>query len=501
MQVITLKKTVSGEGLRNVILCSSPLFFMIIFHSFNIFDIANTQSFMMLGLLLVAVYGIYLAYNRKLSAYRVVSLVIIAGVIMRSGYTIYTHVFTRCMDMNRNNPNGTGHWGYLYHVLHGHLPPSNEYQFYHPPLYYIVSAIFLRTMEFFTGADIENNLDNYLYMAQTVSCIASCITLIAFSKIMDELKIRKSVQIIPMAIMAFYPVNCLIAGRMNNDSLTYMFMLLALYFTAKWHNEQKMSYIIGIAITLGCGMMTKLNAALAAFVIGPVMIYHFIKCIIKKDGQKIKRLVMQFAVFTIIVVPLGLWYPIRNYIVFNQPITYLYKATEHDPMYTGRRSFYERWVQIPFNYFKQPFCAKEDASVWMRFIKTGMHGEFTWKDISSFSAWGSDYIHALLIVLGLVSLVFTMFKDKDVSFAQKTMTLWVWIVSMVSFIKFNIDFPFAFTSDMRYMILWILAEGAFIGFFADYCYKRRKKPMYKGMLVINVMIVILFCSVSVIKFL
>ena len=491
---------VRSEKFRNIMLCVSPLVFMILFHLLKITDEANVTFFMQLSLAAIGAYGGYLAYKKKLDAEKAVMLIIIAGVVVRTGYTIYTHAFTRQMDMGANNSDGTGHWGYLYRVLHGSLPESNEYQFYQPPLFYIISTVFVKAAMLVTGG---NDLNGYMYMSQVVSCIASCVMLVTFSEIMDELNISKRVQIIPLALTAFYPAQMLVAGRMNNDALVFMFMVLALYFTLRWHKEQKLGFIIGIAVTIGCGMMTKINGALIAFVTGPIMIYHFIKRVKSKDSTRIKDIVVQLAVFAVIVFPLGLWYPIRNYILFDQPLNFVWDLGAGSHVYTGNASFFERWIHIPFlNYPERPyFNTSEDASVWMAFIKSGMHGEFTWDNLPSILAWGSDYIHALLLILCGVSFVFTAVKDKTITNTQKYAALWIWALTFVSYIQFNFAYPYSCTADFRYMLLWQLIAAVFVGYFADYCLKNKDKKIYGILLKVNMAVVFLFCVMSIIKFL
>ena len=491
---------VHSEKFINIMLCIAPLVFMILFHLLRINDEANVKFFMPLALAVVTAYGGYLAYKDKLDAAKAVTLLMTAGVIMRTGYTIYTHAFTRGMDIGMNNPDGVGHWGYLYRVLNGTLPESNEYQFYQPPLFYIISVIFIKAAMFVTGGD---DLNGYMYMSQLVSCIASCVALVTFSEIMDELKIKKSIQIIPVALIAFYPIHILAAGRMNNDALVFMFMVLALYFTLKWHKEQKLGFIIGIALSIGCGMMTKINGALIAFVSGPIMIYHFVKRIKSKDGTQIKDIIIQLAVFAVIVFPLGLWYPIRNYILFDQPLNFVHDLGKNHLLYTGDRSFVERWIHVPFlNYAEKPYMdMPEDASIWMASIKTGIHGEFEWENLASVLAWGSDYVHALMLILCVVSFVFTAITDKDITNTQKYAPLWVWLLTFVSYIQFNVAYPYSCTPDFRYMLLWQLAAAIFVGYFVDYCFRNREKRTYKILFNTEMVIIFLFCTVSIIKLL
>lgn len=487
---------IKSEKFKNAILCVTPLVFTILFHLLKITDEANVRFFMQLSLAFVTAYGGYLAYRGKLDAAKAVTLILIAGVIIRTGYTIYTDAFTRAHDMDGNMPDGVGHFSYVYQVFNGHLPTTNTWQFYHPPLFHIISAAFIRVSMLITGSD---NFNDYTYMAQTVSCIASCAALITFSKIMDELNIKKHIQIIPVVLTAFYPAQILAAAYMNNDALVFMFMLLAIYFTLKWHKEQKMAYIIGIAVTIGCGMMTKISCALVAFIAGPVMIYHFIKRIKSKDSSEIKNIIIQLAVFAVIVFPLGMWYAIRNYILFDQPLNFVLDVGSGFPVWTGDKPFITRWVNISLaKLFTQPYG--EDVNVWADLIKTGVHGMYEWEGESGVLAWGLDYIHAALMAVTLAAVAFTAAKNTAEYRYQRYSVLAVWAIVGISYISFNVSHPAITTSDFRYVFLGQVAAAVLVGYFTNYCFKNRDKRLYNILCGINITVIMLFCVMSIIKF-
>lgn len=513
--MIKIKKidTPRSDWFANLVLCVAPLIFLIISHCHN-YDIPQLkitgdaikvqtiQGFMIFALICLGIFGFYRAYKKRLTAENIIILILITGIIMRTGYTAYTDAFTRYQDMGSASPNANGHWAYLYSVVHGHLPANGSGQFYHPPLYYIISSLFIRLSAAFTGGNIDD-LNNYTYLAQAVSCTCSCIMLVMFRQIMNELNISDRAQLIPLMITAVYPNHCLTAGRLNNDSMAFMFMTLSLYFTLKWHHEQKIGYIIGIAVSIGCAMMSKLNGALMAFISGPVMLYHFIKTIRTKDKAKIKNIIVQFAVFAVIVFPLGMWYSIRNYILFDQPLNYVLNFGENNPLYRGKESFAARWLDINFfGWFTHPwFSTADDINVWEAFIKSAMHGEFSWTNIPWIFLTYCDYAHAALLIIALASVIFTIAKDKGLTREQKYIPLLLWVLTMGSYIKFNIDFPFSSTADFRYMLMWQLAEVFFIGYFIDYCFRNKDKKVFRYLFNVQIFVVFVFCALSITKYL
>jgi hypothetical protein len=484
---------------KAVILCLMPVVCCIVFKLLKLTDENDMKIIMRIALCSVCGYGIWELYEKRLTAEKVVFLLVVAGCILRIGYTLYTHAFVRGHDIGINNGDGNGHWAYFYHILNGNLPPNNEYQFYQPPLYYMVGAVFIRIMMAIKGA---NEWNGFEYIPQMVSCVCSIIVMLTTVKIMDKLNIKKTVQIIPIALLAVYPAQIMTAGRMNNDSMVQMFMVLALYATLCWHKERKMSNIIFIALAIGLGMMTKISCGIVAFVTGPVMIYHFVKAVKSKEKDEIKNLIIQFAVFVVICFPLGLWYGIRNYVEFGQPLNYVAILDQRMPIYNGNEPFVKRWITFPlFHFYEAPYTdMNNDTNIWMILIKTGVHGEFTWENLSSFLAWTLDYVHLFLMLISMAAIVFCMVKNKELDKTAKFSAFWIWALMGVSYIQFNISYPYACTPNFRYVLPAQIAASCFVAYMCQYCYVHRDKMVFRYLGNVYVTIVALFCVMSIMHF-
>lgn len=501
MNISLSKKTVRGKGELNIdrksiiIFCILPFVCSVIFRLLNLTDEINMKTIMRLALMTEAVYAGFSAYKKQLTVQRILFLIIVAGCILRIGYTLYTPPYTRSHDMGANDFSGNGHWGYVYNLVNGHLPQDNSNQFYHPPIYYIVSAFMIKFTMVVTGITDMTQVD---YIPQLVSCACSLVVLITLTKLMDELNINKWVQIIPLTLTALYPEQIMTAGRFNNDSMAQMFTVLALYYTALWHKENKLSHIVGIAVSIGFGMTTKLSCALVAFVSGPIMIYHFVKAVKSKDNDAIKSIVKQLAVFAVICFPLGLWYAVRNYIAFDQPLNYVMKISDSSPLYTGDETFWSRWgLFSPLDFWQSPYSDPySDANVWMGLLKTGMHGEFTWDNLSPFLARIADYAHLAVWIITAAAVIITMFKNKTIDKTQKFSAFWVWALFGLSVIQFNILYTFGCTVNFRYALIVQIAAVIFIGYLCEYLWK--KKNLYAFYTLTTVLGI--FCALCVLHF-
>ncbi len=495
----TAKGFVLGGFAKRLLLCFMPILLMIIIRILKLNDEADVKVIMRLMLTAVAVLAAFWFYRGKPTAERTVTLIIIVGIILRWGYTMYTGPFVRAHDIGATDETGTGHYAYLRYVVEGHLPPTNTWQFYQPPLFYILSAIFIRIGMFLTN---EADWSKLLYAAQMVSCVSSCLTLAVTAEILEKFKLKGRVQAIIIALIAVYPSQILCSSRLNNDMLSFMFMIFALYFTLMWHKDRRLKYIIGIALSIGFGMMTKINCGLIALLTGPVMLYHLFRTCRSKDYAQLKSLIIQLAVFAVICFPLGLVYAIRNYVLFGQPLTYVLDLGKNIIVYTGDASFSERWLHIPFlQMLKNPYVSiGKETNIFGILIKTGVHGEFKYDGMSSFLAWGLDYVHTAILLLTLISVTAVMFGYKTMDKSLKRSAFWVWLIMTVSYIQFNVSYPYSCTADFRYMLLWQAASAVFIASFADYCKTRENKKLFRVSLVVTAVIIALFCGMSIIHF-
>ena len=141
---------------------------------------------------------------------------------------------------------------------------------------------------------------------------------------------------LPTLLIAFHPAIILLSGSLNNDALSLFLQVTTLYFTIVWYQKPSMGRVIGIAISIGCSMMAKVSGFLIAPAIALVFLDRWI-C----EKECFKKYLGQFFVFGLISLPLGLWYPIRNFVKFKVPFNY----TPHVGEPVGNVS----WIQRIFD--------------------------------------------------------------------------------------------------------------------------------------------------------
>lgn len=211
-----------------------------------------------------------------------------------------------------------------------------------------------------------------------------------------------------------------------------------------------MSDLIRMALGFGLGIMTKLNIVLLALPIGIAMAATLV---VKKDGRMAVR-IRQYAVFLLISVPLGLWYPIRNLIRFGQPLTYVLDLKGTSMPSIADVSLWKRILPWGVeNWFWPAFAdVYHDYNMPEYLLKSALFGEFTFDNMGVFAVV-LLLLHSLLALLSLAAVIYVA-----VTFRRRRRALSLGIVSMyilwmLSYIFFNIRYPYGCSMDYRYVAM------------------------------------------------
>lgn len=308
----------------------------------------------------------FLKIRKCFTAKRVIALLLILGCALRVWYAIKTPVTLRGHDIWQLSADAKGKAAYLLRLVEwGKLPDSYELQFYQQPFYYLLSALVAVIIRGITGITEATFLVN---AGKVVSCVASCLSLFLSERLLRECCLNKKVVGYGVAILSFTPVFWLTGGRLGEDALTFLFMVAVILGTIRWEKNPDWKHTVLLAILYGCGMMTKISLAFPAFYTA----YRFWK------NRKIKLFIPKMGVFALISLPLGMWYSIRNYILFGQPIGYVLPqggALDRESYSYVARFFsfdIKSWLSSPY---ADPFS---DYNLPIYLLKTELFGEFTY---------------------------------------------------------------------------------------------------------------------------
>lgn len=158
--------------------------------------------------------------------------IVFMGMVMRIGYMLYTGCTIRSHDLGDLDINGYGHAAYILKLMEqGHLPETNQIQFYQQPFYYFISAAVSRGVNAVLGTK-----DAYYLVdtAKIVSCIASCSSIWIAESIFKTCGLKEKGMIRAMAFVAFQPAFFSVwrtcksghAGSNVYDAGTFIYIIL-----------------------------------------------------------------------------------------------------------------------------------------------------------------------------------------------------------------------------------------------------------------------------------
>ncbi len=408
----------------------------------------------------------------KLTEKQKIFYILAAGVLVRLLYIIFMPVVNFAQyDLGSvywDHEVLTGHMGYVLYLVKYHALPDFDvrevYQFNHPPVHYIISALVVSLVRLFT-----DDISVWVESVQIVSFVYSVITLFAVERILTEFKAPYEGKALGLILWAFQPTLIMTAGSVNNDGAGLMFQVLALWFALRWYKTRKYGDIFGVALTIGFGMLSKLSAGLVAVPIGLLFIYAFVKKWKDEKAFPVKMLI-QYIVFGCVVAPIGLCWVIRLYVKWGVPPTYIAYLPTTSPQYVGMYSTFERLG--PPNLVTLIKNLSHGGigmgwNIWIQLWRTSSLGEC---DLSAFPVW-SKLLCLLMMGINLVVMIWAfvafirIFCKKKMSFGKNPAfmkismgILWIgtWFVMMYSYLSFANKYPHECSMNFRYVQLAIL---------------------------------------------
>jgi hypothetical protein len=432
----------------------------------------TTRILMISGVLLCGVFfaARCLSKRRVSRAEALITALIAAGVVMRVGYMLYTSFFIRAHDIGKLALDGTGNFAYMYGLYSsGTLPQTYEGLLYHPPLQFIVQAFVVKVFSWF-----QNTEDTIVLFqaSKIVPCFAMCALLIVGRRICEETGLSKRTAAIAVAIIAFQPTFFILSASVNNDALMLLFFMTTVLYTIRWYKNQSIKNILFIALATGLAMMAKLSGVIVALFTVPVFLAVLIKRLREK---KAKKLIGQFAAFTVVSIPLGLWYSVRNAVLFGQPLGYILHFSENHLLYCGGNTPVERFFSFPLGNIINPLYCDPfvDFNIWIYTLKCSVFGEFKFDAPEALAAL-LIIANLILILFSLAAMVYVMLRCKGVNKFARFGLFWIWLTQIVSFIIFNIRFPFGCTMDFRYIVPTAIVGAVYTGIALDHIRNKHK---------------------------
>lgn len=454
------------------------------------------QSLMAVAIAACLCVGGYFALCKKLTTKRSVILLLIIGYVLRVGYMLYTAASARQQDTYTKNFDG--HEAYAWTIFTtGKLPTTNDYQFYHPPLNALIQAGFMRFTSGLSGALNELfHLQNYFpfafsygrpeyiheeryFLYSSCQVLSVCYSFVACTvslKILELFDFKGKTKALLAAFVVLYPRNMQFSGMLNNDGLSFMLAVIAVYFALKWQKKgHSLGDILACGVAVGLGMMTKLSTATVCLPIACAFLFSFSDTLQKREGAlTLGKTFLQYGLFLLVCAPLGLWFQVYAKVQFDQPFGFVFSNLNHK-LYTGDHSFFSRFILcFDFSeYFGSLWCRPFEGNYYLfnYALRSSIFGEFSyWQGEGlGVAAVLLAYIAALLLFVAVVYCIVKGVKNPAVKAALGEGKQFLFAIILVqsqvlSEVYFYIQMPYGCTMDFRYIMPLILGMALVIGY-------------------------------------
>ncbi len=468
-------------------------------------------------------YGVYCLAKQKMTFRKAVLLIALAGGVFVTIYGLSTPIWDYGSLWNQHDlyyasvpgryymPEydvtdcGGGHFGMIMTVYRYTIIPqikfvNGKYDFsfsgvlerYQPKLFYLVSGFFMKFIGIFvpenngivsvsgsTGFGLTNKEWSLFESLRLLYTMIEWLQIYFIYKIFSRLHFKKTPLLIAFTLAIFNPMWCFFANWANNDGMSTFFAIVGLYYALCYFQDGKWFQILGIAFGVGASMACKLGGAMVAIVIAPMMLFRLytgLRATIKEGarspGGKMPLIwyrVIQYAVFAVIVFPLGLGFPIYSKIRYGQDIFYFSPVT-NDALNIANQSFLDRFVLFPnSDVFRMLWVyhsnkdAKyiQDTSLITALIKTSLYGEYGF-GLSSLQC-ALMYVNSIVLILVMMFLIpyrfvmYVFFSDHKIKDPFRFYVISAIIVIFYGWgVYFVNSYPHTCNEDMRYIPILIL---------------------------------------------
>ena len=379
-----------------------------------------------------------------------VLLILFGGFLIRIFYVVLVESHILQNDTGALLAEDYGHMGYVYHIYsEGRLPDTYKVQFYHPPLHHLICALLLKVF-FALGYQIGEMQE----LLQVQAVMYGMLTLFFINKIGIRLRIPPLGRGIGLAFAAFLPYGIMMGGAVNNDSLMTLLSTMALYYTLVWYENPSYKNIIIMALCIGGAMMAKLSGALVAPAMAVLMLHRA-----WKERERLGNWLRQFVCFGAVAFPLGLWYSVFRYVKNGMPFGYVPSLGEDSAQFIGMHIGWSRFLDFE-NVFDNLALQWDnhnwiDHNIPISMIKCAVFGEGYYYNSNSALCWAATVMFwatlalAVLVAAGYILWLF----QKRQSAVEKVFLSVALAVSVFSYTKFCLAYPYVCTMNIRYIIV------------------------------------------------
>ncbi len=390
-------------------------------------------------------------------------IIFLNAAALHAFYIFYTPTWERQHDViGFRNGKGIGQAALIEYLMeNGHFPdfdPTKRWGFFQPLLHHVIAAALLK-VNLLRGM----NYDKACESIQVLTFIYSLIFIFYGFRILKLMGLEGRGLFVSETLLALHPVFVLLSGSVNNDMLSHMFFIMAVFYVLRWQEGDRLRDLLLTALCIGLSMMAKLSGVLVAPAVAFLMLYRLYKDIREKKNTILR--IGEYALFGAIAFPLGMIFPLRNLLLFGVPLTYMPKVGEELTGHSALSRIFDIRTDTPYACMIKNGDAYDEFNVFLLLIKTGLTGEYDYgaeKAAITPFAWILFISGVLLFATVVVLFICVLFKRKLIGDIPKRV---FWVILIMTGILFMVRLMFKapnFSSgDIRY-IAWIMVPAAML---------------------------------------
>lgn len=427
----------------------------------------------------------------KLSEEAVVFTIIMWGMVLHSCYTVLSGLYERQHDegvytgiaTTQVNPGHIGYIEYIYKFRQ--LPDFNPYQlfsYYHPPLHYIIAGIWLILLTSL-GMPEQLAFENLQVLPLIYSGLFMWITCLILKRIGASGRGLYA----GMVLVSLHPSLTFLSGSVNNDMLSALLLACCILTVLMWIQDKSLKHLMLIALSVGLGMICKINTAVIAVPTALIFFIDFVNTVRLGDKKAIRRDILHYIIFGFTASVTGLSWIVRNLIRFHVKPG-ISSATEASVMYTGDYGFWARaglpsiadWhFEFPFH----PLSGDTIHNLWVIMFQTSLFAEEYPTGLTGSTLFLCRLVFLTAITSAAASMLlfihtqYRKWKKGTKKAGLEALFLSTgYLTFLLSFIIFSLKYPYTCSSDFRYIVICLVYIAA--GLADSSCYPAKSNSAH-----------------------
>jgi hypothetical protein len=378
---------------------------------------------------------------------------LLAGTALRTLYLLATLATIRAHDADK-------HLDYIRYVAtHWHLPPPHDgFEFYQPPLYYVLVAPLLGA-ETRMGVVLSDTVFHLQIAALVLSVVALWIALRTLRVLLVTAPpggaTARSEFVVGGSLLAVFLSLVFFAARINNDVVVQVTSFAGVALVVEYWRNGRTGTWMAFALCVAAGLLTKSNTY--------VVLALGLVCLVARRGASPPRKAILGASFAAIQAVVAGWFVLRRFrqesgtsglLVSN--VGWLSRDVAVPNSFDALFGFHP--LQVLAYPYASPWSDVVGRQLWESFVRTSLFGE------SNFGARLSGLSRTLLVLLAVLLLVgargwWQNLRERPwPDFPMHALV----VLSLASQFAFRVVSPYMPSQDFRYSFLLTLPFAYFV---------------------------------------